>query len=83
MSRDELLDEAIAKAKEAEDWRLVEWLRMARGGESAARWYARRLRELEAENARLRDLLDYMEPIALYAASERERERMRELGEGA
>lgn len=35
---------------------------------------------LEAENARLRKLVDYMTPIALYAASERERDRMRELG---
>ena len=36
--------------------------------------------ELEAENAKLRELLDYMTPIAWYAASERERDRMRELG---
>ena len=35
---------------------------------------------LQAENAKLRELLDYMTPIAWYAASERERERMRELG---
>jgi hypothetical protein len=33
-----------------------------------------------AENAKLRELVDYMTPIALYAASERERDRMRELG---
>lgn len=32
------------------------------------------------ENAKLRELVDYMTPIALYAASERERDRMRELG---
>lgn len=57
MSRETLLDDAIAKAKEAEDWQLVEWLRMARGGESAARWYTARLRELEDENARLRSCL--------------------------
>lgn len=37
-------------------------------------------RELRAENAKLRELLDYMTPIAWYAASERERDRMRELG---
>lgn len=36
--------------------------------------------ELEAENAKLRKLVDYMTPIAWYAASERERDRMRELG---
>lgn len=35
---------------------------------------------LMAENAKLRKLVDYMTPIALYSASEREREEMRELG---
>ena len=35
---------------------------------------------LEVENAKLRELLDYMTPIAWYVASERERDRMRELG---
>ena len=34
----------------------------------------------ERENARLRELVDYMTPIALYEASEQERDRMRELG---
>lgn len=34
----------------------------------------------EAENDKLRELLDYVTPIAWYAASERERDRMRELG---
>ena len=34
----------------------------------------------ESENAKLRELLDYVTPIAWYAASERERDRMRELG---
>lgn len=33
-----------------------------------------------SENTKLRELLDYMTPIAWYAASEREREHMRELG---
>ena len=37
-------------------------------------------KDLERENAKLRELVDYMTPIALYAASERERDRMRELG---
>ena len=37
-------------------------------------------RWLQAENAKLRELMDYMTPIAWYAASERERQRMRELG---
>lgn len=36
--------------------------------------------KLRDENARLRELVDYMTPIALYAASEQERDRMRELG---
>jgi cell shape-determining protein MreC len=36
--------------------------------------------DLKAENAKLRELLDYVTPIAWYAASERERDRMRELG---
>lgn len=37
-------------------------------------------RTLEADNAKLRELVDYMTPIAWYGASERERDRMRELG---
>ena len=64
MSRETLLDEAIIKAKECEDWQLVEWLRMARGGESAARWYSDKLREahrterkLLDENAKMRELV--------------------------
>lgn len=36
--------------------------------------------QLKAENTKLRKLVDYMTPIAWYAASERERDRMRELG---
>ena len=35
---------------------------------------------LRDENAKLREQLDYVTPIAWYAASERERDRMRELG---
>ena len=65
--KDELLDKAIVEAKEAEDWQLVEWLRAARGSESAARWYSGKLRDanrvkrkLLNENAKLRELLqDY------------------------
>ena len=55
MGRETLLDEAIAKAKEAEDWQLVEWLRMARGGESAARWYTKKLREASRAERKLLD----------------------------
>ena len=39
-----------------------------------------RICNLEAEHAKLRELVDYMTPIALYEASEQERDRMRELG---
>lgn len=35
---------------------------------------------LAVENERLRELVDYMTPIAWYAASENERDRMYELG---
>lgn len=38
------------------------------------------LTESKAKNAKLRELVDYMTPIAWYAASERERDRMRDLG---
>lgn len=34
----------------------------------------------ERENARLQELVDYMTPIAIYGASEQERDRMRRLG---
>lgn len=38
------------------------------------------LQEALEQNAKLQELLDYMMPIALYAASDQERDRMRELG---
>ena len=88
MSRESLLDEAIAKAKVAEDWQLVEWLRMARGGESAARWYSDKLREahrterkLLNENARLRSCLSDDEENARLIMGEnvKLRELVREL----
>ena len=44
------------------------------------RRYGRTPDEVMAENDSLRELVDYMTPIAWYAASERERDRMRELG---
>ena len=56
LTRDELLDDAISKAKDDEDWQLVEWLRMARGGVKAAYWYTSKLNELQAENTKLRKL---------------------------
>lgn len=56
MTRDELLDDAISKAKDNEDWQLVEWLRMVRGGVKAAHWYVMKLDQLQAENKKLREL---------------------------
>ena len=38
------------------------------------------LQEALDQNAKLREQVEYMTPLALYAASERERDRMRELG---
>ena len=38
------------------------------------------VKRLYDENAKLREQVEYMTPIALYAASEHERDRMRELG---
>lgn len=63
------LDEAIEHAKQvartcedgqcaAEHIQLAEWLRTARGAEAAGRWYTAKVRELEAESAKLRDELD-------------------------
>lgn len=39
----------------------------------------RRIGQLKAENAALRELIDYALPIAMYAASTEEGDRMREL----
>ena len=41
---------------------------------------AAEIARLKSDNAKLRELVDYMTPIAWYGASERERDRMRELG---
>lgn len=57
LSRDELLDEAIVKAKEAEDWQLAEWLRAARGSDDACRWFTTKINDLKTENEQLRKLL--------------------------
>ena len=43
-------------------------------------WHSQELKAAMDENAKLREQVDYMTPLALYAASERERDRMRELG---
>lgn len=91
MSRESLLDEAIAKAKECGDWQLAEWLRMARGGESAARWYSEKLREahraerkLLDENAKLRELCASLYEFAMSEYPDGTElnfaDRMRELG---
>ena len=47
--------------------------------EAAEKWMAKAA-HFEAENAKLREQVEYMTPIALYAASEQERDRIRELG---
>lgn len=39
-----------------------------------------KIARLQTENAKLREQVDYITPLALYGASERERDRMRELG---
>lgn len=57
MSRETLLDEAIARAKDRKDWQMVEWLRTARGASASARWYTEKMQEAEAENAKLRELV--------------------------
>lgn len=44
------------------------------------RRYGRTPEDVMVENDRLRELVDYMTPIALYAASEQERDHMRSLG---
>ena len=50
--------------------------------EYASRQNGKRLpcERMSEEIERLRELVDYMTPIAWYAASERERDRMREVG---
>lgn len=58
LSRDELLDEAIVKAKEAEDWQLAEWLRAARGSDESARWFTTKINDLKTENERLQKELN-------------------------
>lgn len=68
MTRDELLDDAISQAKDNEDWQLVEWLRMVRGGVKAAYWYTSKLNEIQIENKKLRELVrdmwDWLAPTA-------------------
>lgn len=54
----------------------------------AHHWEEQEMHEMQSEwedrlmneNAKLRELVDYMTPIAWYEASEQERDRMRELG---
>ena len=76
--------ECDASNLEAENAKLREDMEDLEGYDQMLRDRLRQETELrvkaEAENAKLRELVDYMAPIALYAASERERDRMRELG---
>lgn len=48
--------------------------------ESDRRYALEVIARLQTENDKLRELVDYITPIAWYAASEHERDRMRELG---
>ncbi len=64
-------------AARTENKRLTETLQ---GTEREADRLTHEAAELSIENAKLREQVDYMTPIAWYAASERERDRMRELG---
>ena len=63
------LDEAIEHAKElastcddrqcaADHAQLAEWLRQARGAKKASRWFTSKIRELEEENAKLREEIE-------------------------
>lgn len=64
------IDEAIAHYKWAaesaigevaqESKQVAEWLRRARGAEKAARWYTEKIRKLEAENDKLRELVAHL-----------------------
>lgn len=67
------LDEAIEHAKEvaetcndsgcaADHIQLAEWLRQARGAGKAARWYTGRIQELEAENDKMREQIEHLQP---------------------
>ena len=60
MSRDTMLDEAIAKAKEAKNWQMVGWLRTARGANASARYYTEKNECLKAKNAKLQELVQKM-----------------------
>ena len=71
-----MLDEAIEHAKEvartcnddqcaADHIQLAEWLRQAMGADKAARWYMSKIHELEAENEKLRRLIEDWYPHML------------------
>ena len=65
---------------EAENARLLsqlaEWKRVAESKQDIID----HMRDANAENRKLRELVDYMTPIAWHAASEHERNHMHELG---
>lgn len=75
-SREELAERIVGLEDE-----LAKWERLAAGIELPEYPITQfQPKDLERENAKLHELVDYMTPIAWYAASERERDRMRELG---
>ena len=67
---------------------ILAWSLRRMAGDGSMEWVTQPIRASELldvadaldENAKLRELVDYMTPIAWYVASERERDRMRELG---
>lgn len=73
------IEERCAKLREQRDYYKALWEHT-----TATDCELRRVRsawkEDREKNDKLRELVDYMTPIAWYAASERERDRMRELG---
>lgn len=75
----ELADMVVHRESDLEDAR-AENAKLRDGAYAMRQLYEDELKHALAENAKLRELLDYMTPIAWYAASERERNRMRELG---
>lgn len=60
-SLDEMLDEAIAKAKLDGDWQLADWLRTARGSNKAGRYFTEKIMLLESEIKRLKRVIRRLE----------------------
>ena len=61
MSLDEMLDEAIIKAKANGDWQLADWLRTARGSNKAGRYFTQKILYLKSEIERLKRVIRRLE----------------------